>query len=265
MKRFKSDKVHRIILKAQDKMFSGVPAASRGEVFSYHEDAKLPIDTGSGTWRNFKVTLVSYMVEDEDYWENVRLVGTAITNRERKVFSAPGEDRADEEGKPEDIGLVILENQTLDILPYSVELYMRAFDDSSDITKLILEEFRSAVSVGLAGATATLPFSSSAQTVGSAILKKVVKKIGDPDEVGSLQHILLEIPHRMWKREPTVNYWLGHKFAYYYNYDNGWQECYLVLFRFELKSKEQVQGTADTAISSEEERKTPEDKPFQSD
>ena len=49
----------------------------------------------------------SYMVEDEDYWENVRLVGTAITNRERKVYRTR-RDCVDEEGKPEDIGLVIL-------------------------------------------------------------------------------------------------------------------------------------------------------------
>lgn len=259
--RFTSDAVHKSVLAAQEKMLEGIPSASRGTVFDYGQAAKLPIDEGGEVWREFKVTLLSYMVEDEDYWENVRLVGVATTNRGASGFAAPGEDRADEEGKPEPVGLVVLENHRLDIQAYSAEIYLRAFDDSDDLVKLMLKEFRSAAAVGLAGATAPIPFGGTAEKLGSAVLDHLVKKLGEPDEVGQMQHVLSEIPARTWKRKAQDRYWIGHKFAYFYNYDNGWEECYLVLFRFELMSEEMLRTGTEVPAGEERPEKPRDSKP----
>lgn len=256
--RFKNDTVHNQLMQAQETLFSELPNDARGTVFNYGQAADLPIDEGNERWRHFTVELVSYMVENEDYWENVRLVGSAVTNRTAQAFTAPGSDRPDVEGKPETIGLKLIDVQDLDILPCSAEIQLRAYDDSSDLTRIIATEFKRTAQTSLAGATASIPMGGSLQTIGASIINKVVAKVSSPDEIGSNQYILAEFPPRVWQRKPDDHYWVGHKFAYFYNYDHDdseWEEGYLVLFRFTLLSRQaMIEGIPTSSSPSAEDK-----------
>ncbi len=254
-RRFKSDSVHNHLIRAQETMLAGINARSRGTVFNYFHDTELPIHTGTERWRSFRATLVSYMVEEEEYWENVRLVGSAVTNRSARAFTAPGSDRPDVEDKPEHLGLELMHLPDLDILPYAAEIRMRAYDDSSDFTKVLLNEFKRSATSGLAGATASIPYGGSLQSVGNAAIDLITRKIGGPDEVGYNQAALSEIPQQIWKRSPEMHHWIGHKFLYFYNYDSAdkeWEEGYLALFRFELLSQAAITGEVPTTTSTRE-------------
>lgn len=243
--KFPHEPTHDIIMNAQETMMSNMTARAKGKVFNYWEPTQLPITEGSARWMEFKATLVSYMVEDEDYWENVRITGSALSNAGSKVFVAPGSDNADEEMKPEYVGLDLLHLQRLDIMAHEAEIFCRTFDDSSDFTNAVLKEFKKTASVGLAGATATIPYGGgSLESIGLQAIDDIIKFVGSPNEIGSLGYALSERPSRNWNREPDQHSWVGHKFLYNYNVgsDGEWDEGYMLLFRFELKSRELVTG-----------------------
>lgn len=242
----------------QEDMLAGIFQQAKDRIVDWDEEVALPIGSGDKRWREFRVILKSFRVMaqytapfgDED----PRFAGVATKNRQPVAFSAPGGNADVELGDTYSLDMEVMHIADLDIVPYSAELVVRAFDRPEPLTELLLDEFATTATATLAGVTASIPYGGTARRVGNAVLENIVRLAGSPKQIGS-HYTLFDVPNRsFWRRDDNVHFWQRYKFVAFVeedpdDEDTPYEEIYMTLWELQLLSAEAMTGERGSRVA----------------
>ncbi|MEW9834901.1 hypothetical protein [Mesorhizobium marinum] len=249
--------------RAQREMLTGIFDSVRPRIIDWNQSVSLPIYSGSKRWTRFRVVLKAYTVmaqyEAPFADEDPQFVGAGVKNEKAIGFAAPGADTNVDLGDTYDIGLEVFSIDYLNLLPYSAELVVRAYDQAEPIAKTIISEFADTASSSLKGATATIPFGSQASGIGLAVIDKIARLASGPKQIGS-HYYMFSVRKRLWNRPSTQTYWSRFKFVAFVeedpdDKDTPYKEIYLTLWELILESDEAITGQ-ETGVESRGELKS---------
>ncbi|SHH00386.1 hypothetical protein [Marivita hallyeonensis] len=236
---------------AEKQIYKGIYNSVAPTILHAHQEVRLPITRGSERWRKFSVSLdwmyISASYEFIGFDEDPRFVGSISHNGNSSGFSVAPSDSDAKVGKRLKIGSTILVIDTLDIAPASASLTVQAFDTSDDLSKEILEEFRSNSKALANGAMVSFGSSfSGATNVAQAVIDRLFDEIGKPDQVGD-GYTLFNVEHlQYWKRPANKTHWVARKIVPFVNEtgdpDDPHREIYFAAFELKLESKESMIG-----------------------
>lgn len=236
---------------AQRTMLTGIYDQVKDDIIDWNTSVALPIYEGEARWTRFTVTLKAFKVmasydapfSDED----PQFVGVGVKNDQAEGFAAPNGDLDIEVGDTYPIGLEVLAIEYLNLLPYSSELIVRAYDQTEPIAKVIASEFASTARASLNGVTATIPYGSKASNIGMSAIDKIERLANGPKQIGSHYHLYKVRNRVFWRRKPEMTSWFKYKFVAFVEEDPGdkdapYKEIYLTLWELNLMSDETITG-----------------------
>lgn len=239
MPRLAAKRWHREVKKCQPVMLRGINLS--GSNITYYDDDtfKLPIDAGSQRWRTFRVTFKRYMVINEQEvlgTEDCKFVGDSQLNAVKSVWTTPlNNSNENKKGKPEEVNFDVATINDLDQLDYEVKIICRAYDTSSDIVDVILDEVGNVVSSVTNGLLIPMPYGGSAANITDTTINTILREIGGDVEIGSFSSILNVEPSKPWLKPDNMRRWIGYRFIVFSEREGEDQgEIYLTLWRYSL-------------------------------
>jgi hypothetical protein len=236
--------------RVQREMLTGIYDQVRPRIVDWNQSVELPIFDGDGRWTRFRVVLKAFQVMAQYELpfgdEDPQFVGAGVKNETATAFAAPNADTDVELGDTDGIGLEVFSIDYLNLLAYSAELVVRAYDQSEPIARTIVSEFADTATSSLKGATATIPFGSQVSNVGLSVIDKVVRLANSPKQIGSHYH-MFDVRKRFWNRPAAMDAWSRFKFVAFVEEDPGdpdtpYREIYMTLWELSLESDEAIVG-----------------------
>lgn len=245
--------------RVQREMLSGIFDQVRADIIDHDQTISLPIYEGDKRWTRFSVVLKSFRVlaqyEAPFADEDPQFVGAGVKNNEAIGFSTPNQDLDINLGDTYDVGLEVFSIDYLNLMPYSAELVVRAYDDADPIAKTLVAEFADTARTSLKGATATIPFGGQISNIGLLIIDKIARLAGGPKQIGS-HYYLFKVRDRVyWRRPASSTSWFKYKFIAFVEEDPGdadtpFREIYLTLWELRLLSDEAITGIGSSSEST---------------